>query len=191
MSDVTRLLNAIERGDPQATGELLPLVYQELRTLARMHMAQERAEHTLQATALVHEAYLRLVKDVGPRWEGRGHFFATAAEAMRRILIEHARRRNALKRGGRRPRVQLDDDFPAIAAPCDNLDDLLELDQALDRLERADPEKAQLVKLLYFAGLNLGEAAAVMGIPRTTAYRRWLYARAWLHDVISGKSKKT
>ena len=125
MSDVTRLLNAIERGDPQATAELLPLVYQELRTLARAHMTQERTEHTLQATALVHEAYLRLVKDEGPHWQGRGHFFAAAAEAMRRILIEHARSKNALKRGGQRERVELDDDLPPIASPCDNLDDLL------------------------------------------------------------------
>jgi RNA polymerase sigma factor (TIGR02999 family) len=191
MSEVTRLIQAIGRGDSQATAELLPLVYDELRRLARAHMAQERAEHTLQATALVHEAYLRLLKDEDPRWGGRCHFFAAAAEAMRRILIEHARRKNALKRGGRQPRVHLDDDFPAIASPCDNLDDLLELDQALDRLAQEDPEKAQLVKLLYFAGLNLSEAAAVLGMPRTTAYRRWLYARAWLHDAIAGKGNPT
>ena len=154
-------------------------------------MAQERAEHTLQATALVHEAYLRLVKDEGPHWEGRGHFFAAAAEAMRRILIEHARSKNALKRGGQRERVELDDDLPPIASPCDNLDDLLALDEALDRLAQEDPGKAQLVKLLYFAGLNLDEAAAALGIGRTTAYRHWLFARAWLHDAIAGKSEST
>jgi len=191
MSEVTRLLNAMERGDAQATGELLPLVYQELRTLARAHMAQERAEHTLQATALVHEAYLRLVKDEGPHWDGRRHFFAAAAEAMRRILIEHARSKNALKRGGQRERVELDNDLPQIASPCDDLDDLLALDEALDHLGQEDPGKAQLVKLLYFAGLNLEEAAAALGIGRTTAYRQWLFVRAWLHDAISGKSEPT
>jgi len=191
MSEVTRLLNAIERGDPQATAELLPLVYQELRTLARMHMQQERAEHTLQATALVHEAFLRLAKDDDGHWQGRGHFFAAAAEAMRRILIEHARAKNAVKRGGRRERIELDDDLPLIASPCANIDDLLALDQALDRLEQEDPSKAQLVKLLYFTGLNLEEAAAALGIGRTTAYRHWLFARAWLHDAIAGKSKPT
>ena len=191
MSEVTRLLNAMERGDAQATGELLPLVYQELRTLARAHMAQERAEHTLQATALVHEAYLRLVKDEGPHWDGRQHFFAAAAEAMRRILIEHARSKNALKRGGQRERVELDNDLPQIASPCDDLDDLLALDEALDHLGQEDPGKAQLVKLLYFAGLNLEEAAAALGIGRTTAYRQWLFVRAWLHDAISGKSEPT
>ena len=189
MSDVTQLLKAIERGDPQATAELLPLVYQELRTLARAHMRQERTEHTLQATALVHEAYLRLIKDEGPQWHGRRHFFAAAAEAMRRILIEHARRKKAVKRGGQRQRVELDDDFPPIASPCDNLGDLLELDDALAKFALADPDKAELVKLLYFAGLNLSEAAAALGIPRTTAYRHWLFARAWLHDAISGKSQ--
>ena len=136
MSDVTRILNAIGQGDPQAASQLLPLVYQELRRLARAHMAQERAEHTLQATALVHEAYLRLVKDEGPQWDGRRHFFAAAAEAMRRILIEHARGKNALKRGGQHDRVALDDELPPISSPCDKIDDLLALDEALDRLSR-------------------------------------------------------
>lgn len=187
MSDVTRLLNAIERGDSHATAELLPLVYQELRTLARAHMKQERTEHTLQATALVHEAYLRLVNDDSSHWQGRGHFFAAATEAMRRILIEHARRKKALKRGGQQERVELDDDLPPIASPCDDVDDLLALDEALDRLAQQDPAKAQLVKLLYFAGLNLDEAAATLGIGRTTAYRQWLFARAWLHDAIASK----
>ena len=191
MSEVTQLLNAIERGDPQATAELLPLVYAELRRLARAHMAQERAEHTLQATALVHEAYLRLVKDEDPHWDGRGHFFAAAAEAMRRILIEHARSKNSLKRGGQHERVELDDDLPLITSPCDNVDDLLALDEVLDRLAQEDPAKAELVKLLYFAGLNLDEAAAVRGISRTTAYRHWLFARAWLHDAIADKVNLT
>jgi RNA polymerase sigma factor (TIGR02999 family) len=187
MSEVTELLAAVERGDSQATAELLPLVYDELRRLARGHMAQERAEHTLQATALVHDAYLRLVGDVSQRWDGRGHFFAAAAEAMRRILIEHARRKNALKRGGHRERIELNDELPPIASPCDNVDDLLALDEALDRLAAEDPDKAELVKLLYFAGLNLEEAATAQGISRTTAYRHWLFARAWLHDAITGK----
>ena len=188
MSEVTRLLEAIDRGDSHATAELLPLVYEELRRLARAHMAGERAEHTLQATALVHEAYLRLVDDKNTVWDGRGHFFAAAAEAMRRILIEHARRKKAQKRGGDHHRVEFDDDCPAIAVPCDNVDDLLALNEALDRLAAEDHAKAELVKLLYFAGLNLDEAAAVQGLSRTTAYRHWLFARAWLHDAIAGKA---
>jgi RNA polymerase sigma factor (TIGR02999 family) len=188
MSDVTRLLNAIGQGDSQATAELLPIAYDELRRLARAHMANERAEHTLQATALVHEAYLRLVDDANGHWDGRGHFYAAAAEAMRRILIEHARAKKAQKRGGNHDRVQLHDDLPAIAAPCDNVDDLLSLNDALDRLAEADAQKAELVKLLYFAGLHLEEAAAAQGISRTTAYRHWLFARAWLHDAIMGKN---
>lgn len=185
MSDVTRLLEAVKRGDSQATAELLPLVYQELQRIARAHMAQERAEHTLQATALVHEAYLRLVGQEHARWDGRGHFFAAAAEAMRRILIDHARTKKAAKRGGNRQRIELDDCLP-ITAPCDDVDDLLALDEALDRLAREDAAKAELVKLLYFAGLNLEEAAAVQGISRSTAYRHWQFARAWLHDAIGG-----
>ena len=191
MSEVTRLLQAIGQGDSHATSKLLPLVYEELRRLARSHMAGERGEHTLQATALVHEAYLRLVDDKNPHWDGRGHFFTAAAEAMRRILIEHARRKQAAKRGGDYQRVEFHDDSPAIAVPCDNLDDLLALNDALDRLAAEAPDKAELVKLLYFAGLNLEEAAAVQGISRTTAYRDWLFARAWLHDAIAGKADQT
>jgi RNA polymerase sigma factor (TIGR02999 family) len=189
MSEVTKILAAISGGDSRATTELLPLVYQELRSLARSRMAQERSEHTLQATALVHEAYLRLIGDEDARWDSRNHFFAAAAEAMRRILIEHARRKHALKHGGEHHRVGLNDDMPPIASPCDDVDDLLALDEALDRLAREDPNKAELVKLLYFAGLNLEEAAAAQGISRTTAYRHWLYARAWLHDAIGGRAK--
>lgn len=189
MSEVTQLLVAIGRGDQQATSELLPLVYDQLRRLARSHMANERKEHTLQATALVHEAYLRLIGSADPGWDGRGHFFAAAAEAMRRILIEHARSKKALKRGGQYQRVDLDD-FPPIVLPCDNVDDLLALDEALDRLAQEDPAKAELVKLLYFAGLNLDEAAAAQGISRTTAYRHWQFARAWLYDAIAGQEKQ-
>jgi RNA polymerase sigma factor (TIGR02999 family) len=155
MSEVTRLLTAIGQGDTHASAELLPVVYDELRRLARSRMAQERAEHTLEATALVHEAYLRLIDDEEVRWDGRGHFFAAAAEAMRRILIEHARRKNAHKHGGGRERVDLSDELPPIASPCDNVDDLLALDQALETLAKEDPGKAELVKLFYFAGLNL------------------------------------
>jgi RNA polymerase sigma factor (TIGR02999 family) len=187
MSEVTRLLVAMGQGDTDASAELLPVVYEELRRLARARMAQERAEHTLQATALVHEAYLRLIGEANPQWDGRGHFFAAAAEAMRRILIEHARRKNALKNGGGRERHELSDALPTIAAPCDNVDDLLALDEALQRLAAEDHGKAELVKLLYFAGFNLEEAAAAQGISRTTAYRHWLFARAWLHDAIAGK----
>jgi RNA polymerase sigma factor (TIGR02999 family) len=189
MSEVTQLLTAIERGDSQATAELWPLVYEELRRLARARMANERAEHTLQATALVHEAYLRLIGDVDARWDSRGHFYAAAAEAMRRILVEHARGKRALKRGGERQQVPLDDDIPLIASPCDNVDDLLELDEALDRLAAVDAPMAELVKLLYFAGLNLEEAAAVQGISRTTAYRHWQFARAWLLHAMQEEEK--
>jgi len=186
MSEVTQLLSAISNGDSRATAELLPLVYDELRRLARAHMANERAEHTLQPTALVHEAYLRLVGDNGAHWDSRGHFFAAAAEAMRRILIEYARGRQAFKRGGDRQRVDLDD-FPPSVLPFENADDLLDLDSALERLSAEDPANAELVKLLYFAGLNLEEAAAVQGISRTTAYEHWQFARAWLRDAIQGE----
>jgi RNA polymerase sigma factor (TIGR02999 family) len=190
MSEVTQLLTAIGEGDSAAAGRLLPVVYDELRRLARTHMARERVDNTLQATALVHEAYLRLIGDAKPQWDGRGHFFAAAAEAMRRILIEHARSKKAAKRGGDRQRVELDD-FPPIAAPCDNVDDLLALNDALERLAQEDAAQAELVKLLYFLGLNLEDAAAVQGISRTTAYRRWQYCRAWLHDAIEGRRQAT
>lgn len=187
MSEVTQLLHAIRQGDQQATARLLPLVYEELRRLGRAHMARERTEHTLQATALVHEAYLRLIGAEAPSWDSRGQFFAAAAEAMRRILIEHARRKHAKKRGGNGQRVELDDELAPIVAPCQQVDDLLALDEALDRLAEQHPAKAELVKLLYFAGLNLEEAAAVQGLSRTTAYRHWLFARAWLFDAMGEK----
>ncbi len=186
MEHITQILNAIAAGDPQAADRLLPLVYQELRRLARSHMMQERAGHTLQATALVHEAYLRLVDDGATRWDGRGHFFAAAAEAMRRILIEHARRKQAVKRGGANQRVELNDELPAISCPCDGIDDLLALNEALDRLAAEDAALAELVKLSFFAGLSLDEAATALGISRATAYRRWAFARAWLHHAMTG-----
>jgi RNA polymerase sigma factor (TIGR02999 family) len=184
MSDVTQILSAIEQGDRQAADRLLPLVYDELRRLAAHKLAQEKAGHTLQPTALVHEAYVRLI-DAGaePQWENRRHFFAAAAEAMRRILIENARRKQRLKHGGAHHRVELQDQDYAIAEPAD---DLLALDEALSRLETEEPAKAELVKLRYFAGLTLEEAAAALGISRATAARYWTYARAWLYDRVRG-----
>lgn len=187
MSEVTLILNAIERGDAKATAQLLPLVYQELRQLARRHMEQERDGHTLQATALVHEAYLRLVGQTPVGWDGRGRFFAAASEAMRRILIEHARRKKALRRGGEQVHVPIvDDEIPSITTGCKTPDELLDLSDALDRLAQEHPAKADLVKLTYFAGLSLEEAAQATGIPRATAYRQWAFARAWLRDAIRG-----
>jgi RNA polymerase sigma factor (TIGR02999 family) len=175
-------------GDATASSRLMSLVYDELRTLASAKLAHEEPGQTLQATALVHEAYLRLVDvEQAQRWDNRGHFFAAAAEAMRRILIERARRKNATKHGGQLSRVDLDDG-PPIVMPRDNFDDLLALDEALDRLAAVDVGKATLIKLLYFAGLNLDDAAAAQGISRTTAYRHWMFARAWLKDGIDGRA---
>ena len=183
MSEVTRLLEAIDQGDSHATAELLPLVYEELRRLARAHMAGERAEHTLQATALVHEAYLRLVEGAtSRRWDSRGHFFAAAAEAMRRILIDSARRHASLKRGGDCQRIDLLDQPTSTAA---NQIDLLALDEALAKLEAEQPDKAQLVKLRYFAGCTLDQTAELLGISRATAQRNWAYARAWLFGQLN------
>ena len=184
MNDVTRLLSAIEHGDPKAAGELLPLVYGELRRLAKQRLAQEKPGQTLQATALVHEAYLRLVGAEGSRgWDSRGHFFAAAAEAMRRILVDNARRKRAEKRGGRLERQAVDDIDIAAPAPSD---DLLALDEALARLEAKDPVKAQLVKLRYFAGLSEEDAARALGVSRATVQRHWRYAKAWLFDELRG-----
>jgi RNA polymerase sigma factor (TIGR02999 family) len=173
MSDVTRILSAIEQGDPHAAEQLLPLVYDELRKLAAHWLAQEKPGQTLQATALVHEAYLRLVNvDEAQHFSGRGHFFAAAAEAMRRILVEQARRKGRLKRGGDRERIDLDDVEITTLAPAN---DLLALDDALTRLAEDHPEKAELVKLRYFAGLTVSEASAVLGISTSTADRYWTY----------------
>ena len=183
MTDVTRILSAIEQGDPQAAEQLLPLVYGELRTLAAQKLAQEKPGQTLQATALVHDAYLRLVdRDAVQRWDGRGHFFAAAAEAMRRILVENARHRRAPKHGGGRRRVDLDDAC-CVAGPV--ADDLLSLDEALARLAAEFPQKAELVKLRYFAGLSLEEAAQMLHISPATAKRHWAFARAWLYARLS------
>jgi RNA polymerase sigma factor (TIGR02999 family) len=182
MSEVTRILSAIEQGDPRAAEQLLPLVYDELRKLAAQKLAQEKPGQTLQATALVHEAYLRLVDvPTAPHWHGRGHFFAAAAEAMRRILIDNARRKRRPKHGGDRRRVDLDD-APDLADPHDAL---LALDEALGKLAEQEPAKAELVKLRYFAGLSLEEAAACLRISPATAKRHWAVARAWLFAALS------
>lgn len=190
MSDASRLIDAVAKGDSRAAEKLLPVVYEELRRLARQRMAGERNNHTLQATALVHEAYLRLIGQDGQSsaFDGRGHFFAAAAEAMRRILIEHARGKLSLKRGGGQGRVaSLGDEIdglPAIQSPCADVDDLLALDQALNRLAKEHPDKAELIKLLYFAGLTLEESGAAMGISTATAHRHAVFARAWLHNAM-------
>jgi RNA polymerase sigma factor (TIGR02999 family) len=185
MNDVTRILSAIEHGDSRATGELLPLVYDELRKLAAQRLAQERPGQTLQATALVHEAYLRLVDtEEARRWNSRGHFFAAAAEAMRRILIDNARRKRAEKRGRGDRRVDLEKAEVVASAPPD---DLLALDEALDRLARQDALSGQLIKLHYFAGLSVEQAGEVLGLSRATAYRQMTFARAWLRCQMSGE----
>jgi len=199
MSDVTRILSQIDAGDPAAAEQLLPLVYDELRKLAAARLAHEKPGQTLQATALVHEAYLRLVRSAGPEeldgqvdsearsrraggtYDSRGHFFAAAAEAMRRILIEQARSKGRQKRGGGRQRIDIDAIDLATHA---NPDQLLAIDEALEKLRREDPAVYELVKLRYFAGLNIEQAAAALGISAPTAYRHWNYARAWLHAEL-------
>jgi RNA polymerase sigma factor (TIGR02999 family) len=185
MNDVTRILSAIQQGDAHAAGQLLPLVYDELRRLAAAKMAQEKPGQTLDATALVHEAYLRLVgTETEQRWENRGHFFAAAAEAMRRILVENARRKHSRKRGGDRQRIDLD--LLAATVPPRH-DDLLDLDEALSQLTATDSQAAELVKLRYFAGLTVPEAAAVLGVAPRTADFLWAYARAFLLRCLGGK----
>jgi RNA polymerase sigma factor (TIGR02999 family) len=183
MSEVTHLLNAIERGDPHAAGHLLPLVYKELRQLAAQRLAQEKPGQTLQPTALVHEAYLRLV---GPNpeqsWDSRGHFFAAAATAMRRILIDNARRKRRAKHGGARQRVELANlDQPDQAPP----DDLLALDEALKKLADEDPLAARVVELRYFAGLTVEDTARTLGVTAYAVRQKWTYARAWLRVVLA------
>jgi RNA polymerase sigma factor (TIGR02999 family) len=186
MSEVTRILSAIEQGDPHAADQLLPLVYDELRKLAAQKMAQEAPGQTLQATGLVHEAYLRLVDvEKAQHWNGRGHFFAAAAEAMRRILIDRAREKLAQKRGGGRKRVPLEEVDPPTGTPPE---DLLALDEALAQLTRLDPTAGQLVKLRYFGGLSVEQAARALNLATATAYRHWTFARAWLHSKVAGTS---
>jgi RNA polymerase sigma factor (TIGR02999 family) len=182
MSDVTQILRQIESGDPAAAEHLLPLVYDELRQLAAARLTREQPGRTLQATALVHEAWLRLVGgNQDQNWESRGHFFAAAAEAMRRILIDVAREKQSLRRGGAHQRESIElAELPAPEIPAD----VLALNEALERFEQLDPAKAALVKLRYFAGLTIPEAAAALGVSTTTADRHWAYARAWLHAEI-------
>ena len=189
MSNVTLLLQAADRGDPAAAQALLPLVYAELRRLAAANLAREKPGQTLCATALVHEAYLRLVGPEGNNgnWSGRAHFFGAAAEAMRRILIENARQKQSLKRGGDRQRLPLETDAVVSTEPDENL---LALDEALGRLESQQPPKAQLVKLRYFAGLTQSQAADALGISIATADRYWAYAKAWLHQEIFGEQTR-
>ena len=182
MSDFTQLMNAIEAGNPQAADQLLPLVYDELRRLAAKKLAQERPGHTLDATALVHEAYLRLVgAENPPRFKDRIHFYAAAAEAMRRILVDSARKKKAKKRSGPQQRVEWHDN---IEAPVKVTDDLLAIDEAVTLLATEDAEAAQLVKLRFYIGLSVDEAADVMGLARATAYRTWSYAKAWLRAKL-------
>lgn len=185
MPDITHLISAVEQGDVAASEKLLPLVYDQLRQLARARLAAERAGHTLQPTALVHEAYLRLIGG-DAKWSGRGHFFAAAAEAMRRILVDHARQHKSAKRGGKRKRIDMPEELSPDAVAGFDLDEVLSLDDALRKFEQLDPAKAELVKLLYFAGMNLDQAADAQGIGRSTAHRHWLFARAWLHRELTG-----
>lgn len=180
---VTQLLQAAEAGDRHAAEELLPIVYQELRRLAARKLHHEPPGQTLQATALVHEAYVRLVDGSARQWDSRGHFFAAAAEAMRRILVENARRKQRIRHGGGRNRVEFDERQPATAGESRRFD-LLALDEALDAFAVEQPEKAKLVKLRYFAGLSEQEAADILGLSRATASRWWAFARAWLYDRI-------
>ncbi|HWN97612.1 MAG TPA: ECF-type sigma factor [Methylomirabilota bacterium] len=186
MNDVTRILNNLPTTDPNVAADLLPLVYEELRKLARARMSNELPNHTLQATALVHEAYLRLVGNDHSAWANRGHFFAAAAEAMRRILIDHARRRRALRHGGGKEHLPIEE--LSIAAPADD-DELLAIHDALEKLAAHDAQKAELVKLKYFAGLTTQDAAGVLGLSEPTAKRHWAYARAWLfREIRRGQS---
>lgn len=185
MSDVTRLLDAVEQGDPMAAEELLPLVYEELRKLAAHKMAHEPPGQTLQATALVHEAWLRLAGDSPRHWEGRGHFFTAAAEAMRRILVEKARRKRRLRHGGGLQRINLADAELATDAEDETL---LQVHEALDELAREDPFQARIVKLRFFAGLTNNEAASALGVSEKTVLRYWAHAKVWLYDRIQRRA---
>jgi RNA polymerase sigma factor (TIGR02999 family) len=186
LSQITHILAQLQRGDGEAAEKLLPLVYRELRSLAASRLAHEHGKQKPDATSLVHEAYLRLIgSGPQPEWDSRGHFFAAAAEAMRRILVDNARRRRRPKHGGDRNRIDLDSD--CLQAPR-SADDLLALDEALDRLAAEDPDKAQVVKMRYFAGLSLEETAAALNISPATAKRRWAYARAWLYSALTDDS---
>jgi RNA polymerase sigma factor (TIGR02999 family) len=189
MNDVTRILSAIEQGEPQAAEKLLPLVYDELRKLAAQRLAQEKPGQTLQATALVHEAYVRLVDtEKAQPWNSRGHFFAAAAEAMRRVLVDQARRKQADKRGGRGRRVPLEavDAGVTLAGVSSQADDLLDIDDALTRLAAEDAQAARLIQLRFFAGLSIEDAAEMVGLSRSTAYEHWAFARVRLKSLLDG-----
>jgi len=185
MSDVTRILQSMESGDAKAAEELLPLVYEELRKLAASKMANESPNQTLQPTALVHEAWLRLAGNENVKWDGRAHFFGAAAEAMRRILIDKARRKQARRHGGGQQRLDIDE--VEIAAPAKE-QELLDMDEALEKFAALDKQKAELVKLRYFVGLTLEESARILGVSTPTAKRWWAYSRAWLYRQIQGNS---
>jgi RNA polymerase sigma factor (TIGR02999 family) len=188
MSEVTRILSAVEQGDPSAAEQLLPLVYEELRQLAAQKLAQEKPGQTLQPTDLVHEAYLRLIGEgEEPHWNSRGHFFAAAAEAMRRILIEQARRKMAEKRGGQLQRIAFEHAEAVASAPPE---ELLALDDALERLKQSDPVAGNLVQLRYYAGLSVEQAAKALGVSVATGYRHWTFARAWLHGQLSRRDEE-
>jgi RNA polymerase sigma factor (TIGR02999 family) len=185
VSEFTHILEEVERGNPKAADQILPLVYTELRKLAASKMAGESSGHTLQPTALVHEAWLRLTGNQDLKWEGRAHFFAAAAESMRRILIERARRKHAVRHGGNYQRVEfLEEDLPA--GPDDAV--LLAINEALDKLAALDHIKAELVKLRYFVGMTIPEASRVLGISEPTAKRYWSFSRAWLYQEIQNPS---
>jgi RNA polymerase sigma factor (TIGR02999 family) len=183
MSEVSRILDAAAQGDPHAAAQLLPLVYDELRRLAAHKMAQEKPGQTLDATALVHEAYLRLAGTGEREWRNRGHFFGAAAEAMRRILVEQARRKQGVRHGGGRQRIRLDEACPVVEPPGE---DVQALDEALTRLAERDPMRAELVKLRFFGGLTMPEAAALLGISLASAERHWTFARTWLYAELAG-----
>jgi RNA polymerase sigma factor (TIGR02999 family) len=188
MSDVTRILSAIERGDAKATEELLPLVYEELRILAAQKLSHESPGQTLQATALVHEAYIRLVGDDSQSWQNRGHFFAAAAEAMRRILVDNARQKRSIKRGGSFQRVDAEALTSLPAQPNMGPEDLIALDEALAKLAAEDSLLAELVKLHCFAGVPLTQVAELLGVSQRTVERQWAFARAWFHEEIHGRT---
>ena len=187
MSDVTQILDAVRRGDAQAANQLLPLIYEELRRLAAAKMAFESPDHTLQPTALVHEAWLRMTGDENRRWNDRAHFFAAAAEAMRRILVDNARRKRAQRHGGGQLRVEMPEIACAIA---ENDDQVLAVNEALEKFAVLDKQKAELVKLRYFVGMTIEEAAEVLGISAATAKRHWAYARAWLHEEMRAQQTR-
>jgi len=181
VSDVTRIVNAAAQREPDGANELLPLVYEELRRLAAAKMASENPGQTLQATALVHEAWLRLAGDANRKWNDRTHFFAAAAEAMRRILVDNARRKGAQRHGGGQQRLELPD---LAEPPGPNADQLLMVNDALDKFAELDAQTAELVKLRYFVGMTIEETAEALGISKATAKRDWDYARAWLYEEI-------